>query len=431
MPSVVRPVVRAIGHEDRLSLVDHLDELRSRLVIMAITLILSFTICAWQNKALLDFIGKPLATQTEQRTKDGKGPLGGIYIAYQGVKTVARQQIAQLRVQATDASASEATRTKYRALLIQAQKDFKALPKGPPINKPITIGIGEPFTQTITVAAYFALLFALPLLLFQLYAFVLPAFSPDEKRVAMPLMAMVPFLFAAGVAFGYVVVLPAATAFLQNFNADQFNVLVQAKDYYKFAILTLASIGLVFQLPVAILAITRTGIVSAQQLRSYRRYAIVSVAVVAMILPGTDPVSMVIEFLILYALFEMSLVMATFMDRGKEERAARPSRWDFDEDDDDDDDDDLDDDDLGPDRGGLDVSPVDKPSEGSDDDDWLLEAAQGRRPWPSADPDGEPEPEPVADAPRAEEDEAETWAAGKPGPSADPSVASPRKDEDG
>ncbi|MCW2957378.1 MAG: Sec-independent protein translocase, TatC subunit, partial [Solirubrobacterales bacterium] len=385
MPSAVRP----IGHEDRLSLVEHLDELRSRLVIMAITLVLSFTLCAWQNKALLDFIGKPLATQTEQRTKDGKGPLGGIYIAYQGVKTVARQQIAQLRVQANDPKSDAATRAKYRALLVQAQKDYKALPKGPPINKPITIGIGEPFTQTITVAAYFALLLALPLLLFQLYAFVLPAFSPDEKRVALPLMAMVPFLFAAGVAFGYVVVLPAATAFLQNFNADQFNVLVQAKDYYKFAILTLASIGLVFQLPVAILAVTRTGIVSAAQLRGYRRYAIVATAVLAMVLPGTDPVSMVLEFLILYALFELSLVMATFMDRGKEQRAARPSRWDFDDDDDDDDGEDLfgddDDDDSGPGGSALDVSPVDELAVKADaeDDDWLLEAAQGRRPWPS------------------------------------------------
>ncbi len=431
MPSVVRPVVRPIGHEDKLSLVDHLDELRSRLVIMAITLILSFTICAWQNKALLDFIGKPLATQTEQRTKDGKGPLGGIYVAYQGVKTVARQQIAQLRVQAVDPSVSAATRAKYRALLVQAVKDYKALPKGPPINKPITIGIGEPFTQTITVAAYFALLFALPLLLFQLYAFVLPAFSPDEKRVALPLMAMVPFLFAAGVAFGYVVVLPAATAFLQNFNADQFNVLVQAKDYYKFAILTLASIGLVFQLPVAILAVTRTGIISAAQLRGYRRYAIVATAVLAMVLPGTDPVSMILEFFILYALFELSLIMATFMDRGKEQRAARPSRWDFD-DDDEDEDDEPDDDDLGPGGSGVDDLPLDEvPLEPADaeDDDWLLEAAQGRRPWPQS--AAEPEDDPVPEAPSDEEHEAEPWPdAAEDDPSA-PTATSPRPTEDG
>jgi len=122
----------------------------------------------------------------------------------------------------------------------------------------------------------------------------------------------------AGVAFSYVVVLPAATKFLQNFNSDQFNVLVQAKDYYKFAIMTLAALGLVFQLPVGLLAVTRLGLVTVAQLRHYRRYAIVATAVLAMVLPGTDPVSMIIEFVILYALFEISLLGASLMDRGKE-----------------------------------------------------------------------------------------------------------------
>jgi sec-independent protein translocase protein TatC len=375
MPAAVRP----IGHEDRLSLVEHLDELRSRLMIMAITLVISFTLCAWQNKALLDFIGQPLATQTEQRTKDGKGPLGEIYIVGQGVRTVLRSQIAELTVTSADPKIDAATRAKLKTLLAQAQKSYRALPNAPPTNKPITIGIGEPFTQTITVAAYFALLFSLPLLLFQLYAFILPAFSPDEKRVALPLMGMVPFLFIAGVAFAYVVVLPAATAFLQNFNADQFNVLVQAKDYYKFAILTLASIGLVFQLPVAILAVTRTGIITAKQLRGYRRYAIVATAVLAMILPGTDPVSMILEFLILYALFELSLVMATLMDRGKAERAARPSRWDTDEDTDEDDDED--DDDLWPGGPGGDASPADE----ADPDGFIVDDEPEAQPWPEDD----------------------------------------------
>jgi sec-independent protein translocase protein TatC len=368
MPKVVKP----IGHDDRLSLIEHLDELRTRLVIMVLTLVVSFVVCAWQNKALLDFIGEPLATQTENRTKEGKGPLGEIYIANEGVKTVLRSQIAELTVTSADPEIDADTRAKLKTLLAQAQKSYQALPKKPPTNKPITIGIGEPFTQTITVAAYFALLFALPLLLYQLYAFVLPAFSPDERKVALPLMSMVPVLFGAGVAFGYFVVLPAATAFLQNFNADQFNVLVQAKDYYKFAILTLASIGLVFQLPVGLLAVTRTGIVSVRQLRAWRRYAIVATAVLAMVLPGTDPVSMLLEFAILYALYELSLVLAFFMDRGKAERSARPSRWDVE--DDDYDDDDEDDDDPEPSDDGPDLSgrAADEDLEDPDDDDeWL------------------------------------------------------------
>ncbi len=397
MPAV-RKAVRSISHEDRLSLFEHLDELRTRLMIMGLTIVVAFSICAWQNKALLDFIGKPLATQTEQRTEDGKGLPGQIYTAYKGIRAVQQQQVADLTTLRQDRTLAPSSRRAFARQLATAKRNLAALPKGAPPNKPVTIGIGEPFTQTITVAAYFALLFSLPFLLFQLYAFVLPAFSPDERRVALPLMAMVPFLFAAGVAFAYVVVLPAATAFLQNFNADQFNVLVQAKDYYKFAVLTLASIGLVFQLPVFILALTRTGIVTAKQLRGYRRYAIVTTSVIAMVLPGTDPVSMILEFLILYALFEFSLIMSAIMDRGQPERVSRFSQWrdDRDDDEDEDDEDDLDDDDLGPGGSGIQPDPEDDPDDDDagegEDEDWLLEAAQGRRPWPNQRPtDGDDE----------------------------------------
>ena len=101
----------------------------------------------------------------------------------------------------------------------------------------MTLGVGEPLTATLIVAGYAALLLTLPLLLYQAYAFVLPAFSPTERQVAVPLMVMVPFLFYAGVVFAYFLVLPAAVDFLQNFNDDNYDVLLQARDYNKFAIM--------------------------------------------------------------------------------------------------------------------------------------------------------------------------------------------------
>jgi len=136
-----------------------------------------------------------------------------------------------------------------------------------------------------------ALLFALPLILYQAYAFVLPAFSPRERRVALPLMAMVPVLFLAGVVFAYFLVLPAAIGFLQNFNSDEFDVLVQAKSLYSFSILTLIILGVLFQMPVGVLALTRLGVVTPRQLRQNWRYATVIIAVIAVLLPGTDPVN--------------------------------------------------------------------------------------------------------------------------------------------
>ncbi len=118
-------------------------------------------------------------------------------------------------------------------------------------RRPVTLGVSEPFLQTLKVSAYAGLLISLPLILFQIYAFVLPAFSPREKQVALPAMLGVPFLFIGGVVFGYYTVVPRAIEFLQNFNTDSFDVLIQAQPYYKFVLMLLIAMGLLFQIPIA------------------------------------------------------------------------------------------------------------------------------------------------------------------------------------
>ena len=132
----------------------------------------------------------------------------------------------------------------------QLHKALAGLSRPPEGNKPVTLGIGEPFTTTLGVALIFAFILALPVILYELYAFLLPAFSPEQQRLATPLMLAIPFLFVTGVAFGYFVVLPSALRFFQNFNSGEFNVLVQASQYYHFAAVTLLAMGLVFQVPV-------------------------------------------------------------------------------------------------------------------------------------------------------------------------------------
>ncbi|MDX6642952.1 MAG: sec-independent protein translocase protein TatC, partial [Solirubrobacteraceae bacterium] len=203
------------------------------------------------------------------------------------------------------------------ALVAAARANADALRAAPRDSgrKPVTLGLGEPFTQTLSVSFYFALLFALPLILYQGYAFVLPAFSPRERRIALPLMTMVPVLFAAGVVFGYFLVLPAAIGFLQNFNNDQFDVLVQARPLYTFSILTLVVMGVLFQLPVGVLALTRLGVLTPAQLRRNWRYAVVAISVIAVLLPGTDPVTTVIEMVPMLVLYGVSILLATWVER--------------------------------------------------------------------------------------------------------------------
>jgi sec-independent protein translocase protein TatC len=162
----------------------------------------------------------------------------------------------------------------------------------------------------VTITLYAAIVVSLPVILYQAYAYLLPALTNRERRGIVPFLVMVPVLFCAGVVFGYFVVLPAATKFLLNFNKSQFNIQIRAKDSYSFFTITLGAMGLIFQLPVGILAVSRLGIVTPKQLAQNRRYAYLAIAVVAMALPGTDPVSMLLEMAPLIVLFEASLVLA-------------------------------------------------------------------------------------------------------------------------
>jgi sec-independent protein translocase protein TatC len=180
----------------------------------------------------------------------------------------------------------------------------------------VTLGVAEPFTTTMSVAFYAALLLALPLILFQAYAFILPAFEPKERKVVLPLMLMIPLLFIGGVVFGYLVVLPRAVDFLQNFNDDDFDILVQARDYYRFSILFLAGIGFLFQIPVGVLAVTRLGLVTPKQLRKNRGYVILGIAVLAAVAtPTPDPLTMTLAMAPLIVLFELSILVAAWVNR--------------------------------------------------------------------------------------------------------------------
>jgi sec-independent protein translocase protein TatC len=313
--------VRTIGHDDRLSLVEHLDELRTRLIICVAALAICFGVCLWQNGRILDIVNVPLEQTAFKAGNKSLDPFEQTATLQQQLK---RTQLAQARAfERLAADASSAEQAGEWRNLARAAKALAATVPPRQAKKPVTLGVGEPFTQTIKLAGYAALLLALPLILYQLYAFILPAFSPREKQVALPLMVAVPFLFIAGVLFAYFAVLPSAVDFLQNFNDDQYDILLQAKDYYKFAITVLIAMGLAFQVPIGLLAVTRVGIVSVAQLRSQRRYAIIVIAVLAMVLPGQDPVTMLLIMIPMYLFYEGSILVASILDRRAEKAAAR------------------------------------------------------------------------------------------------------------
>jgi sec-independent protein translocase protein TatC len=306
--------VGQIGHEDRLSLVAHLDELRTRLIVSLVAIAVAFGCCFWQNHLLLRIVNKPLAHETQKQVRAGNGPLGATYAVQQSARTVAAQlELVVAALQRQGSGASTATRTSLRGVAPKLQHAIARLSTPPQGEKPVTLGIGEPFTATLGVTLLFALVLALPIVLYELYGFLLPALSPPRQRIVRPLLLAIPVLFAIGVLFGYFVVLPAALRFFQNFNSGEFNVLVQANQYYHFAAVTLLAMGLVFQVPVGILAATRAGVVSPRQLRGNRRYALLACCAVAAFLPG-DAITLILETVPLYLLFEASLLLATIAE---------------------------------------------------------------------------------------------------------------------
>ena len=311
--------LKPIGHEDRLSIVEHLTELRTRIIICVAAFCVAFGLCLWQEDAILKVVNKPLADVANAKPCDEtRDPLEQADCWQQAQKKVNERIAATADSLAAAASDDPELRRQAEALAQAADEAVAITPRGSP-KLPVTLGVGEPLTATLIAAGYTALLLTLPLLLWQAYAFILPAFSPTERQVAMPLMVMVPFLFYAGVVFAYFLVLPAAVDFLQNFNDNNYDVLLQARDYNKFAVMVLGVMGLLFQLPVVILAITRMGIVTPQQLRKQRRIAILIIAVLAALLPGGDPVTMLLMMAPILVLYEGSILLASLIER----RAAR------------------------------------------------------------------------------------------------------------
>jgi sec-independent protein translocase protein TatC len=139
-----------------------------------------------------------------------------------------------------------------------------------------------------------------------------------------PLLVLAPAPFAAGAAFGYFVVLTPAVRFLQGYNHGAFDVLVQARAYYRFELMTMLALGAMFEIPVLLLALGRAGVLSSATLRRHRGYAIVGLSILGALLPGTDPVSTLLETLPLFALYEATIVLLRMSER-RRGRAQRVS----------------------------------------------------------------------------------------------------------
>ncbi|MGH2934501.1 MAG: twin-arginine translocase subunit TatC [Gaiellaceae bacterium] len=188
----------------------------------------------------------------------------------------------------------------------------------------LATGVAEPFTVSIAVSFYAGLVVSSPIILWQLWAFFAPAFDASSERKMVGLVLFAAALAAAGLSFGYWILLPRAIHFLTNYDNTHFLHLIKASTYYSFVVTVLLGIVVVFQLPLVVLGLVSLGVMSSGTLRRNRRLGYFITAVVALALPGPDPVTTFLELLPMWALFEGSIWLAVLFER-RQSVAVAPS----------------------------------------------------------------------------------------------------------
>jgi sec-independent protein translocase protein TatC len=236
---------RRLGHGEEATLVEHLDELRARIIVALVAIVPAFLLAFAFHEQIIDWLTGPLSDDRDL----------------------------------------------------------------------VTFGVTEPFTTSVKVSLVAALALVLPVLLWQTWAFLAPAVSPQSQRVVLVLVLIATALFACGVLFMYYVVLPLALDFLTSYDEELYDIQIRASYYYSFVSWTLLAGGLVFLMPVFLLGLVRLRIVSAARLRSNRRLAFVGLLVFAILLPTVDPVSLAFEVVPLVLLYEASIWAAVLMER--------------------------------------------------------------------------------------------------------------------
>jgi sec-independent protein translocase protein TatC len=252
----VKPLPRRLSYGEEATLVEHLGELRTRLVVSLLTLVLTVSVAYSFHGRLLNWIEQVLPHER---------------------------------------------------------------------RKLVTFSVAEPFVTSMWLSIYAGVVLALPILLYQVWAFLAPAFDARTQRIVVGLVGFATALAALGVVFGRYVVLPAAVHFLTNYDSNLYSIMIRARDFISFCVMVLLAVTVVFELPIFILALVRIGLLSSRKLRRNRRIGYAAMAGLAVALPGVDPVTTTLEMIPLMVLYEGSIWLAVLADQRAGVATSEPS----------------------------------------------------------------------------------------------------------
>lgn len=195
-----------------------------------------------------------------------------------------------------------------------AEPLVKRLPHGAHM---IATQVASPFLTPLKFAFYAALFTSMPVIVYQLWSFISPGLYRHEKRLARPLLVASVVLFYCGCAFAYFLVLPAAFRFLTMVTPPGVEMMTDITHYLDFVMLVFFAFGLCFEIPVIEVIVAAAGLVSVQQLKSWRRYAIVVAAAVAAAITPPDITSMCLLLVPMVILYELGIVAVRFLVKSK------------------------------------------------------------------------------------------------------------------
>jgi sec-independent protein translocase protein TatC len=313
-----------VDPDERLSLFEHLDELRKRLFWCLVVLAAGVIVAAVFSPVVFDALLHPLEQVPGMKIAvDGKE-----YSVAQGAEvpsgdpvfTIPSYSSSSVTFKLIDGHFADGTTTvsvnvgdtaKVRSGGTGYTLSAVEVSLPPSTYKLTTFSPAEPFMVSLKVWVVAGLILASPFLIWQLWAFVGPAFTSAQKRYFYPVVAACSLLFLGGVALAYFLVLPKGLQWLYGVGSGTFNVQNRATDYFTFAALFVLAFGAVFEMPVVLVHLARLGIIDDRFLRKNRRYAIVINAIVAAVItPSQDAFSMLAMFVPLVILYEISIVAA-------------------------------------------------------------------------------------------------------------------------
>jgi sec-independent protein translocase protein TatC len=196
------------------------------------------------------------------------------------------------------------------------------LPEGASL---IATSVMAPFMTPFKLALLAAIFFAMPFILYQVWAFVAPGLYRHERRFALPLFVSSVFLFYAGAAFAYFIVFPLAFKFFVGTTPEGVRMMTDMTQYMDFAVLMFFAFGLAFEIPIATVLLVRTGLVKRSTLTANRGYVILCIFIVAAILTPPDPVSQTMMAIPMYLLYESGVLMSRLLARDRPEREPAAS----------------------------------------------------------------------------------------------------------